>query len=81
MPAVDLYLSASSFLLALYFYLKKPNAYASLPLPPGPKGWPIIGNLLDMPTEFEWKTYHEWSKNLSEFLLPWLGVWRFDWTP
>ncbi|KAK7046325.1 O-methylsterigmatocystin oxidoreductase [Favolaschia claudopus] len=22
--------------------------------PPGPRGWPIIGNLLDMPTEFEW---------------------------
>ncbi|EKM82076.1 hypothetical protein AGABI1DRAFT_105435 [Agaricus bisporus var. burnettii JB137-S8] len=69
MPTFDLYLSAASFLLALYFYLKKPNQHASLPLPPGPKGWPVIGNLLDMPTEFEWKTYHEWSKNLDTDIL------------
>ncbi|KAF9445086.1 cytochrome P450 [Macrolepiota fuliginosa MF-IS2] len=69
MISVDLLLSASSFLLALYFYMKKPNAYSSLPLPPGPKGWPVIGNLLDMPTEFEWKTYHEWSKKLGTDIL------------
>ncbi|KAF7329985.1 O-methylsterigmatocystin oxidoreductase [Mycena kentingensis (nom. inval.)] len=25
------------------------------PLPPGPRGWPIIGNLLDMPKEDAWK--------------------------
>lgn len=73
MISVDLCLSASSFLLALYFYLKKPNPYASLPLPPGPKGLPIIGNLLDMPTEFEWKTYHEWCKKYGVYLcLLWL---------
>ncbi|KAJ7215332.1 hypothetical protein GGX14DRAFT_328727, partial [Mycena pura] len=22
--------------------------------PPGPRGWPIIGNLFGVPTEFEW---------------------------
>jgi hypothetical protein len=30
-------------------------------LPPGPKGWPLIGNMLGMPSTFEWKTYKEWS--------------------
>ncbi|KAF9446019.1 cytochrome P450 [Macrolepiota fuliginosa MF-IS2] len=69
MISVDLCLSASSFLLVLYFYMKKPNAYSPLPLPPGPKGWPVIGNLLDMPTEFEWKTYHEWSRKLNTDIL------------
>ena len=32
------------------------------PLPPGPKGLPIIGNILDVPTTSPWKTFHEWSK-------------------
>ncbi|KXN82774.1 O-methylsterigmatocystin oxidoreductase [Leucoagaricus sp. SymC.cos] len=69
MISLDLCLSTSSFLLALYFYLKKSNYYASLPLPPGPKGWPVIGNLLDMPVEFEWKTYHEWCKKFGTDIL------------
>lgn len=30
-------------------------------LPPGPPGWPIVGNLLDMPKEFEWLQYKKWS--------------------
>lgn len=33
-----------------------------LPLPPGPKGYPIIGNLFDRPTENQWVKYLEWSK-------------------
>lgn len=34
----------------------------SLPLPPGPKGKPILGNILDMPSNQEWFTYTEWGK-------------------
>ena len=29
--------------------------------PPGPKGWPVIGNLLDVPLEEPWKTFSEWG--------------------
>ena len=35
------------------------------PLPPGPKGFPIIGNMLDMPTRDEWKTFYKWSKDFG----------------
>lgn len=31
-------------------------------LPPGPPRRPLIGNLLDIPRQKEWQTYHKWSK-------------------
>lgn len=37
-----------------------------LPLPPGPKGYPVIGNILDLPTSHQWRTYAEWAKVYGE---------------
>ncbi|TFK26029.1 OrdA protein [Coprinopsis marcescibilis] len=34
-------------------------------LPPGPKGLPAIGNLLDMPKEKEWLTFTEWGRKFG----------------
>ncbi|KAL1746724.1 cytochrome P450 [Schizophyllum fasciatum] len=39
------------------------------PLPPGPKGWPIIGNLLDWPKTQEWFTFMRWSQQYDSDLL------------
>lgn len=33
---------------------------------PGPKGWPIIGNLLDVPTEVEYKVFSHWKQKYGE---------------
>jgi hypothetical protein len=33
-----------------------------LPLPPGPKGYPLIGNFFDMPIDKPWLVYDEWCK-------------------
>ena len=38
----------------------------NLRLPPGPRALPIIGNLMDMPTEYEWIAAAEWSKVYGE---------------
>ncbi|KAJ7596054.1 cytochrome P450 [Mycena floridula] len=38
------------------------------PLPPGPKGLPLIGNLLDVPTEFEWTVFSKWAEKWGDLL-------------
>lgn len=32
-----------------------------LPLPPGPRALPLIHNLLDIPTSYQWLTYSRWA--------------------
>ncbi|KAK0465859.1 cytochrome P450 [Desarmillaria tabescens] len=34
----------------------------STPFPPGPKGFPLIGNILDMPSDKEWLTFARWGE-------------------
>ena len=61
-------LAALFFSVMLYRQLKKgrygnPNG---LPLPPGPKGYPLIGNLFDMPSQSSWLVYDEWRKTYGK---------------
>ena len=59
---------ASAVLFFAYSYVqdKKRNP-AGLPYPPGPKGYPIIGNLFDIPNAFIYKRFRELSRELSEY--------------
>ncbi|KZO94968.1 cytochrome P450 [Calocera viscosa TUFC12733] len=39
-----------------------------LPLPPGPKGYPVIGNLLDLPKENDWLVYSDLQKTYGDIM-------------
>lgn len=67
-----IYISAIDIPLALLVaslavtYLWLTRKHRGLPLPPGPKGWPLIGNVFDMPMIRSWEVYHKWCKEFSE---------------
>ena len=71
---------------------RNPNG---LPLPPGPKGYPLIGNLFDMPSQSSWVVYDEWRKTYGKSftfsgltglspkitgLFRWYDIPQFSWT-
>ncbi|KAJ6559693.1 cytochrome P450 [Mycena capillaripes] len=41
----------------------------NLPLPPGPKKLPLLGNILDMPYARPWETCMEWSKTYGSDII------------
>ncbi|KAI0034413.1 cytochrome P450 [Vararia minispora EC-137] len=41
---------------------------SSLPLPPGPPGLPVVGNVADIPTTQPYKTYIEWGQKYGPLM-------------
>jgi hypothetical protein len=64
-PALDVFLLASFVYLLKYFLARR----ARTPYPPGPKGLPLIGNLLDLPKQYEWETFTRWGQEFGTHIL------------
>lgn len=67
--ALRLLLAASAISLVIYTFqygISRLTHGRKLPLPPGPKGWPILRNLFDLSTDSPWETAAEWSKTYGE---------------
>lgn len=60
--AVDIAVTLLGLFLLHALFSRK----VTTPLPPGPKKWPLLGNLLDMPSSKEWVTFAEWGVKWGE---------------
>jgi len=56
---------ATAYLVKQVLTKKNPAPY-----PPGPPAWPLIGNVLDMPSVRPWLTFADWGKKYGQCLLP-----------
>ncbi|KAK0211401.1 cytochrome P450 [Desarmillaria ectypa] len=56
--------------VVFFFYRRLRRSFGPglLPFPPGPKGLPLIGNLLDIPTKYQWLTYSRWAATYGDIL-------------
>ncbi|KAK7048439.1 O-methylsterigmatocystin oxidoreductase [Favolaschia claudopus] len=71
MPSLD-YLSSfiltSLVVIVALLLLRGWNRTYRLPFPPGPEPRFLIGNLLDIPATYPWKTYAEWGKKYGDVI-------------
>ncbi|KAL0063098.1 hypothetical protein AAF712_010006 [Marasmius tenuissimus] len=56
---LDICLATLGLVLLRKLWLSRRQKYR---LPPGPSGFPLLGNVLDMPSEQEWLTFAQWGE-------------------
>ncbi|KAI0639364.1 cytochrome P450 [Trametes polyzona] len=68
-PLLPAYIGAAVLcILALRTFVRARHHTRSRPLPPGPKGYPILGNALDIPLSKQWLTFQRWAKEYGDIL-------------
>jgi hypothetical protein len=61
------YLAILAALVLTAFIRIRMKKHSRLPLPPGPKKLPLLGNLFDLPTSHEWLTYAKLCKEYGMY--------------
>ncbi|KAJ3818173.1 cytochrome P450 [Lentinula raphanica] len=59
----------STFAYLVFWYTRTRGLQQTLPLPPGPKKLPFLGNNLDMPSSFQWNTFSRWAEQFNSDIL------------
>jgi hypothetical protein len=79
-PTVIQALGGATAILALRALYQWWTGYngSGLPYPPGPKGYPIINNLFDMPIEVPWAAHAELAKKYGRSLQMFVSL-LYDW--
>jgi hypothetical protein len=53
----------------LFFLVTKSRYTHPLPLPPGPRGWPLLGSFFEMPDSFEWLHWAKFKSLYGEYII------------
>ncbi|KAL5520727.1 hypothetical protein ACEPAF_2729 [Sanghuangporus sanghuang] len=61
--------SCAAFSLRSWLKRRKSRALETCPLPPGPKGLPLVGNIFDMPDSEEWEKAREWGETYGDLVM------------
>ncbi|KAF8514704.1 cytochrome P450 [Hysterangium stoloniferum] len=64
----NVYVVIALFAALAAYLLRQRRVPKGLSLPPGPPGYPIIGNLFDLPKSLEWKTYKDWAQSYGDLV-------------
>jgi len=66
------YLSLASVIIGCTTLVRLARRSSRSRLPPGPRGYPIVGNLFDLPSTQVWKQFGAWGKQYGGFT--WLSL-------
>ncbi|KIJ66083.1 hypothetical protein HYDPIDRAFT_110226 [Hydnomerulius pinastri MD-312] len=67
-PSWNAYAIAVLCVAVVYRYLLKKQTSPPFPLPPGPPGLPVLGNVRGINVAAPWRTYAEWAKTYGDIV-------------